>query len=38
LAQQPGELAAWAGGLVLGAYVVVWGTAALITMHRRDVA
>jgi ABC-2 type transport system permease protein len=38
LAQQPGELAGWAGGLVLGAYVVVWGTAALIAMHRRDIA
>jgi ABC-2 type transport system permease protein len=38
LARQPGELAAWTGALVLGAYVAVWGTAALIAMHRRDIA
>jgi ABC-2 type transport system permease protein len=37
LAQQPGELAAWTGGLVLGTYVAVWGTAALIAIRRRDI-
>jgi ABC-2 type transport system permease protein len=37
LAQQPGELAPWTGGFVLGAYVAVWGAAALIAMHRRDI-
>lgn len=37
LAQQPGELASWTGGLVLGAYVVAWGVAGSIAM-RRDIA